>query len=418
MTARRRAPPHRATRVWEALAAAALANAAVVLVLDHIIVPSTTLPTPVVVAMATPTAPPLSSSGIAGVGVVSTLPPALSLEAILGPGDDAAGHGRPARPTAADLPGQRAADRGGGAEGGADTWTDRRDRADDAALRSQPWDGDDAYRSSRSPGRGPAASPEAIHRAPVAAYGDRAPRPVARAGEATARLGDATGAGNGGADTAAGIDDARAGRIGATAPEARDGAVARVREAALVDRGARAVDVATRGPAADDRAVTMASDQRAPDPFDLTPPRAGGGPGEGVAGAPGLGLASDGWGRGTAASSRAAPDGDDGAPTYASRRDPYFHELYRQLDERVVYPRELALGLVSGRLIATLVLRADGSLVDIAVFTSSGQRAFDDELTRVLRAIGRLGPAPASLLRGRTSLRVNVPYTFKSPVIL
>jgi TonB family protein len=408
----------RPRRAWEALAIAAAVNAGVVLVLDRIIVPAARLS--FVAARpeeSLPIGPPLTSAGL-GVGVVTTMPPALPLEAILGVGDDAEGTGRAARPSAAELPGARAADRGGGDVGGVDTWTDRRDRADDAALRSRIWSGGAAYLTPRTPGDRRAASPEAIHRAPTAAYGDRAPQPVARAGEDTARLGDASGAGNAGGPTAVGIDDARAGRAGATAPEARGGAVATAREAAYVDRGAPAVDVARRGATADDRAVAAASDQRRPDPFDLTPPRSGGGAGEGVRGAPGAGLVSDGWGQGTAASRTQAPAGDDGAPTYASRRDPYFYELFRRLDERIVYPRELAIGLVSGRVIASLVLRPDGTLAEIAVFSSSGYRAFDDEVTAALRGLGRLGPVPAALLSGRDTLRVRLMYTFKSPVIL
>ncbi|MBK9033440.1 MAG: TonB family protein [Myxococcales bacterium] len=415
------AAPRRPSRVWEALAVAALANAGLVRVLDHVIVPAGRLPLTPVLASASPevpAAPALTPSGMSGIGVVTVTPPAIPLDVILGTGDDAAGHGRAPRPSSADLPGARAADRGGGAEGGTDTWADRRDRADDAALRARVWTSDQGYLTPRTPGARTARSPEAITRAPIAAYGDRAPQPLAQAGDDRARTGAATGPGADGTPTSLGQDDTHAGSPGATAPVRQDGAAARVREAAYVDRGERAVDVAARGPSADDRAVAASSDQRRPDPYDLTPPRAGGGPdGEGVRGLAAPGVAPDGWGPGTAASRAEAPAGDDGAPTYASRRDPYFLELFRRLDRRVEYPHELALSMTSGRVVASLVLLADGSFAEIGLHATSGHGAFDREVTDALKAVARLGPVPSALLGGRAALRVRIPYTFKSPMI-
>ena len=415
------AASRRRGRAWEALAAAALLNAGLVLVLDRIVVPDQRMRLGLILPVrepVVPAAPALTAWGMSGVGVVTVMPPALSLEAILGPGDDAVATGGAARPTGADLPGARAADRGGGAEGGADTWIERRDRADDAALRSQVWTSDAAYLAARTRDARRARSPEAITRAPTRSYGDRAPQPTARAGADTARTGDAVGAGAIGGPTALGIDDARSGMPGATSPARRDGTAVPVRDAAYVDRGERAVDVAARGATADDRAVAAASDQRRPDPFDLTPSRSGGrAEGEGVRGAAGPGAVSDGWGDGTAASRTASPWGDDDAPTYASRRDPYFVELFRRLDQRIEYPHDLALAMISGRVVASMVLRADGTFGDIALHATSGYGAFDREVTDALKAVARIGPVPSALLAGRTSLRVRIPYTFKNRMI-
>ena len=388
----------RRSRAWEALAAAALLNAGLVLVLDRVVVPTQRLRLDVAwrteAEPRVPEAPVLTAWGLSGVGIVTVMPPALSLEAILGPGDDAVATGGAARPTGADLPGARAADRGGGAEGGADTWIERRDRSDDAALRSRVWSSDAAYLAARAKDARRAQTPESITRSPTTSYGDRAPQVAARAGADSARSGDAVGAGAIGGPTAAGVDDARAGMPGETAPARRDGA------------------------AADDRAVAASSDQRRPDPFDLTPARAGGrAEGEGVRGAAGPGAVSDGWGDGTAASRTASPWGDDDAPTYASRRDPYFVELFRRLDQRIEYPRDLALGLISGRVVASMVLRADGSFAEIALHATSGYGGFDREVTDALKAVGRLGPVPPALLAGRSSLRVRIPYTFKNQMI-
>jgi TonB family protein len=67
--------------------------------------------------------------------------------------------------------------------------------------------------------------------------------------------------------------------------------------------------------------------------------------------------------------------------------------------------------------IAVLTLRADGTIRDVAVATSSGYPGFDDELVRALGKVGALGAVPASLLDGKRSLRVMVPYTFRNPMI-
>ncbi|HVK76730.1 MAG TPA: energy transducer TonB [Kofleriaceae bacterium] len=389
-------PPRRIARGWEALAAAALVNAGLVVVLDHVHLDlrprATAAPAAPGPSSPTPAPAPEIAPGLADVALIDVTPPALPLAAILGTGDVMADGTGANRPRSADLPGARAADRGGGAEGGTASWTERRDRPDDAALRSRIWTGPDAYRAPREDGDRRATSPEAITRRPDRSYGDRAPRPRAAAGAATASTGDADGTGR------------------------ADGATRPSHEAAFVDRGERAVDVTRRGPAADERAVAGASNQRAPDPYDLTPPRAGGRhDGEGVRGPDAPGQLADGWGRGTAASRAGA--GDTAGPTFATRQDPYFVELFRRLDRTITYPRELALAMTSGRVVAIVTLRADGALADITVHASSGYRQFDDQVTGALRAVGRLPPVPATLLDGRATLRVMIPYTFRSPMI-
>jgi TonB family protein len=235
-----------------------------------------------------------------------------------------------------------------------------------------------------------------------------------------ASTGDAAGQGNAGIPAAAttAIADATAGADGATTPARLDGAPRPTVQAAFTDRGARAVDVTRHGPVADDRAVAGASDQRRVDPFDLTPPRSGGAhDGEGVAGATAPGVLADGWGHGTAAARADAPDGPGGAATFATRQDPYFVELFRRLDRTIEYPRDLRIRMISGRVVALIVLRPDGTVSDVTVHAGSGQAAFDDELSGALRRVGKLGPVPRALLEGRAELRVMIPYTFRSPMI-
>ncbi len=345
--------------------------------------------------------------------------PALSLEAILGPEDAARfGSGR-VRPRGAELPGARAADRGGGAEGGVATWTDRRDRADDAALRAQLWSSDQAYRAPRADGGRVASSPEAISRRAEVAYGEREPRPRARDGAVVASRGDTIGTGIDGAALPTGpMAEAQAGARGATAAARADGATARSLEAAHVDPGAAAVDVVRDGPARGDRAVAASSDQRRPDPFDLTPPRGGGDHrGEGVAGLTAPGMVADGGRDPGTAASRWGEASDVDRATYATRADPYFVELFRRLDREVVFPHELALELKSGRVVANVILRADGALASVDLHAGSGYAGFDDALVRALRRIGPLGPVPSALLGERPQLRVLIPYVFKSSMI-
>jgi TonB family protein len=72
---------------------------------------------------------------------------------------------------------------------------------------------------------------------------------------------------------------------------------------------------------------------------------------------------------------------------------------------------------VSGRVVAIVTLRADGSMSSIAIHAGSGHAAFDDELTGALRRVGKLPAVPVALLEGRAQLRVMIPYTFRSPMI-
>jgi TonB family protein len=419
------APAHRrGRRGWEALAVAALVNAGLVLVLDHIIVYDEPLPvvTPHQTAQTSPAAPPEAATPTpTPMGLITVSPPALPLDAVLGVGDVASWDpSSRARPRSDNLPGTRPADRGGGADGGTATWTDRRDRADDAALRSRIWNSPDAYRTPRSAGDRSARSPEAINR-DARDYGDRARARQARDGAVTASVGDATGQGALGLPVIpAATPDTTAGAPGATIPARVDGAPQATTNGAFVDRGAAAVDVTKKGATSDDRAVAAASNQRRTDPYDLTPPRSGGShDGEGVAGtASAPGMVSDGWARpGTAASRTESSTGGGAASTFATRQDPYFVELFRRLDRTIEYPRDLAIQMVSGRVVAIVTLRADGTMTSIAIHAGSGHAAFDDQLTGALRRIAKLPPVPRALLDGKTELRVMIPYTFRSPMI-
>lgn len=344
---------------------------------------------------------------------------ALPLIVVPGPGD-AAGFDAtsPMAHASADLPGDVAADRGGGAVGGEVTWTGRRD-ADQTALRAQPWSDPDRYRAPRQDRDRRAATTEAIARAPERSYGDRQVRDRARAGDPAASVGDlatGAGAGHGVAHTTA-ADATVAAAAGKTAPARVDGATRVSPEAAMVDPGATATDVTRHGAVSDDVAVAAASDERNPDPYDLTPARSGG-PDEGVRGKRSDdGALADGRGRSTGASRSAAATGKAASSIMASRTDPYLRELMRKLDDEIVFPRDLKLDLRSGRVIVTLHLAADGRFSDLDVTLTSRYDGFDRELVRALKAIGKLGKVPDRLLDGKRSLKLMVPYTFKNPMI-
>jgi TonB family protein len=333
-----------------------------------------------------------------------------------GPGDALGGDATPLPRARVDLPGDRAADRGGGAPGGPTAWSGRRDH--DILLRGEPWNGGDAYRTAHDHPRAAPRTTEAIHRAPIADTGDRARAQAGAPGEDRASRGDASG--QGGADapriasTADPIFDAPAGR---TAPARTPGASRDQAHDAYADVGERANDVQAHGAPGDDRAVAASSDRMRVDPYDLTPASAGGAD-RGVRGASGSGASTEG-GRapGTASSRADARAGDGGLTVTAAPEDPFFRDFLRRLEGAVVFPRELAIDMRTGRVIASFHVGADGTIRDLRVEVPSAYPAFDHALVAALRHLGTLGPVPRRLLGEAAEIRVRVPFTFANPMI-
>ena len=370
-------------------------------------------------------APPPASAPVDGmpvdVSVVALVDPANTPPplAVWGPGDLAGfAQSHPLPAASVDRPGDRAADRGGGAAGGPALWTGRRDDPADATLLAEPWNDGRDYRAAHDRLGARAASREALHRTPAPASGDRANARLARDGGDVASRGGAVGQGAGD-DAAAWRDaDPRFGlRPGRDQAVRADGATRPTRDPVLAERGATSADVTVRGAATRDReAVAAASRETVPDPYDLTPVQAGGAD-RGVRGAAGAGALPDGRGTGDGATRADAAHGARDLAIEARRQDPYFRRLYGLLDRAVVFPRDLAVDLRSGRSVARLVLAADGSISDIALHASSGFRGFDDELVRALGTLPPLPPVPATLLGGRSALHVRVVYEFQNPVV-
>jgi len=351
----------------------------------------------------------LDAVGVRGESVPVILMPAsmlpalsaLPLPAVEGPADAALfGAAHPLPNAEVDLPGHDAAALGGGAQGGSETWTGRRDRED---LRAQSWNEPDRYRQPRRKTARRRTSNESLAREIVRAYDDRMQleRELARDGDTVARARD---------------DDGR------EAPARVEGAIDPTERAAHVDVGVPATEAEVDGPVADDTDAVAASNERNPGAFELTRPRAGGGPdGSGVAGpvaAAGVSARGTGANDSTAAlraAVRQAPVVS--APTYARRQNPYFRKMYARMDRLIQFPRELALNMDQGEVVVRFTLHADGRVGDISVEKSSGFQKFDDEVTRAVSRGGPFGRVPDEIIGRRTQMTVRAPYLFRNPLI-
>lgn len=320
-----------------------------------------------------------------------------------------------------DAPGATAAWRGGGDVGGRAEYGEHHYRQ---TASAQLWDGQRAKRQPRDGDDGRARSDEWMVRERERGFDDRTARVERRS-----RVGDEVGA--------AGVEDgvgARADDTPAPAPrwELADpmfdsGAQRRQarqdhaglgtrKETALTAVGERATEGRTRGPTRDDAHVAAASRERDPLPIDVDSPSSGG-RASGVRGAPAPGAASNGWGTGRGATRADAPRGAGSPAAEASRGDAYFRRMYARVDRVIRFPRERALRLQQGLVVARLVLRPDGQISTVEMARSSGYDDFDQELVRALRAAAPFGPVPARLLGQQRELTVLTPYDFKNPLI-
>jgi TonB family protein len=361
------------------------------------------------------------SPGPLDVDVIALLDPAHTPPpmAVWGPGDLAGFAATHPLPNASvDRPGERAAERGGGATGGEAVWTGRRDRLDDAMLLAEPWNDGVEYRAAHDGNARTSSSTEALHRQPDPAAGDRQVQRLAKDGGEVASKGATSGVGAGDGDTIWRDADPRFGlKPGKEQAVKRGGATQPNRDAAFSDQGTASADVTRRGSRTrDSETVAAASAQTAPDPFDLTPAQSGG-TDRGVDGDRGKGALADGTGRGEGATRADATSGARDLAIKARPQDPYFRALYARLGKEVQFPQDLALDLKSGRVVGAFVLAADGGVSDIRLHSSSGFRGFDDELLRALRTLTDLGAVPGRLLDGRTELRILVPFEFKNPIV-
>ena len=325
------------------------------------------------------------------VGVVGRPPAGTRTDVVLpplGPADHLARRPSSPWPRAAvvDAPDRRAASRGGGAEGGSESWTGREDREE---LRAQPWNDPGRYRLPRHRTAGERLTTEARARTPRAGL-DASYRP---------RLPRRRGPGPSGT-----VDPRPARPLVAQGPTATD-----AHRAAPFDPEVRSRD---------DAEAAQASDERRPQPFDLGRPRSGGPhDGAGVTGP----VVDDGH-------ARHDGDGAGGTPldvargpgqpsTRARMQDDYFRRLHARVLERVRWPRALAVELEQGEVVVSFILRRDGSVSEVRVAKPSGFVDLDDAVVTAIRQASPFGPVPATLVEGRGDLRVNTPFLFENPLI-
>jgi len=412
----------RSRRVAVVIVGALAIHGVVLVALDQLSVHWRLVPTTAASASAVETEPtPTAAPGPIDISVVSLLddahtPPPL---AVWGPGDLAGFSGTHPLPNASvDRPGDRAAERGGGATGGPTVWTGRRDDLDDATLLAEPWNDGADYRAAHDGASHRSSSTEALHRQPTPSAGDRAVQRLARDGGEVASHGMTDGLGAGDGDALWRDADPRFGlKPGHEQAVRAGGATQPNHDASFSDRGSTSADVLTRGDRTrDDQVVAAASTQTAPDPYDLTPAQSGG-TDRGVAGKAGAGALADGTGSGEAATRADATRGARDLAIKATPQDPYFRELFTRLGKEVRFPRDLAVQLRSGRSIAAFTLAGDGTVSDIRLHASSGFSGFDEELLRAVKMLHDLPPVPARLLDGRVRLRVLVPFEFRNPVV-
>jgi TonB family protein len=370
------------------------------------------------VAAGQPVEPP-DAAALAHVALVDA--PVDPLRPLAGAEDRApTGAGHPLPAADVDSPGDTAAARAGGAGAGPESVSDQHYLR---ATTEQPWSDPTITQQQRLRNATRARSEEAILRAPERGIAQRtAPaRPRADDGAERGRPGQDRGTAQA-IEGAPGVDWSRMDPryqqgAGERVPQRSPGAVQpEPAQGFVIERGATSADALRDGRAGDTRTVAGASAERDPLPADLITPRSGGDSGDGFRGRERVGHSAQGHGRGSAATSAEIATGA-GTAMWARRDDPYFRRFHDRLDREVRFPRQLAIRLEQGQLVARFVLRADGSLADIEVTKPSGFAEFDRELVRALRALSPLGPVPRSFLGRRDRVAVLLDYEFKNPVI-
>lgn len=332
----------------------------------------------------------------------------------LGPADHAGASSSPWPRADLDAPDRRRADAGGGAQGGSLSFTGRDDREE---LRDQLWNDPSQNRVPRVRTAPDRATTEARPRTPrpaldttrrsrreLAREAQKLSAPVAPPRPSLERAGDAGQA--------------------AVASPAVSGANVTRPASPLVAAGPTAVNAARAAldepRPRDDLDAAQASDERHPQPFELTTPRAGGPTG-------GSGVAGPREDDGHSARATVQRAGAGGTPldvplgrgqpaTLARLQDAYFRFLYARVLERVKYPPELAITFEQGEVVVTFTLRRDGTVADMKVARPSGFVAFDSAVLTAIREAQPFGPVPTSVSSGG-DVRVNAPFTFDNPLI-
>lgn len=326
--------------------------------------------------------------------------PGLSVELPLGPADFVTSAPMSPAPRAdVDIPEPQRAALGGGASGAASAWTGRHDREE---LRVQPWNDPFAYRIPRVRTASARATGEALNRLPE-------PGLAASERERTRRVRRAA---------APGRPQAGAGGRESALVRAVFGELGTEPTRPFVARGPKAVEAAEHAPVQDNAAAAQASDERHPEPFDLTMAR-GGGNASGVSGPhSALGPSASEHGRGDGGTPLDVPAGAGQAATRARLQDAYFRALHARVMARVKWPPALAMAFEQGEVLVDFTLNRDGAVVEIRVARPSHFTEFDEAVVTAIRAAAPFGPVPAAVASTATGgVRVNTPFLFDNPLI-
>ena len=378
------------------------------------------------------TAPAAQAESAAFIALIDEIPDGPRVEVVPGShtraAPEMAEETHPVPRAEVDTPGDQAASRGGGDLGGPDSWTGRRDRENFATeIWNQPDRNRLTRRQTRDGRRVPAvpASPESLVRDRQRGFDDRSEtRRLARQGNEQPAPGGSEAVRSGGpASVTAQPNWDEADPIFTGTGPAGSSRAQRVagrtgtRGQALVEVGEPATEADRRGPARDTLDVPGASNETDPAPIEMTAARAGGAA-EGVAGRRSSdGVSRRGRGTGSAASRADRERGRDSLTVEARRQHPYFRRMFRRVDRRIRYPRELALSLRQGEVVVSFLLTAEGAISKLEVDRSSGFESFDRTVLDALQRAAPYGRVPASILDGRSAIRVRAPYAFRNRLI-
>jgi len=263
-------------------------------------------------------------------------------------------------------------------------------RADEATLRTQPYDAAAGYAMQRIRTARLRESREQVRATP---HPDRTPWLSSRAGDGHAR---------------------------APAPSSSDGTRVVRAEAGRsrpdVQENPAATDAATPSEEVADRVdEALVSDERQPQKIELSRPTSPGaetsGRGEGA-----LGYAP------TAHGTAPVPAGAPGLPdaralqlaTYERTYDRYVAGVRQKVDPLWEFPRELALRMEQGDVLVGFTIRKDGSVADVRVLKGSGFEKFDKNVLAAIKKAAPFGRLPDTLGH---ELRVTAPFEGSNPAI-
>ena len=102
---------------------------------------------------------------------------------------------------------------------------------------------------------------------------------------------------------------------------------------------------------------------------------------------------------------------DNGISTlvYGEVQDPFLSEVKRLIEKSLVYPRKARVMRMTGRTSVQFIVDRDGSLSELSIFESSGEKILDKAAAKAVRTASRQWSAPNRIVR----LRVPVVFAMR-----